>query len=319
MTDIELAQMPGAIATPQQLIAFTRDWLGNRRLSRHTRAAYEREATRWIQWCDERALNPFTVKFTRVNAFARELEEAGLQRRSVARALAAISSWYEFLVRLEAVEANPATHADRPRIDPLETKTIGFDAAEARALVAAARGDTSLDDECALALMMFLVNIGARVSEVCGVDLADLGWASGHRVVVLHMKGGKTRRRTIPPALGLAIDGMLAARAARDRVQVEELTGRLFVDSRGRPVVPQRVARFVRRAAHRAGLPGAGQLTPHSFRHGWNTIAAASGSPLEVRQHALGHVDPRTTQGYDRNREQLDQDPSYAVAAAVAV
>jgi site-specific recombinase XerD len=319
VTTIDLAQIPGAVATPEQLIDFTRQWLLNRRLADHTRIAYEREATRWIRWCDEQGLNPFTLKFTHVNEFARQLEQLGRKPRSVARALSAISSWYDFLIKLEAIVANPAAHADRPRIDPLETTTIGFDAAEARALVHAARGDQSLDDECAVALMMFLVQIGARVSEVCGVDLADLGWDSGHRVVVLHMKGRKTRRRTIPPALGMAIDALLVARAARSGVQVEELAGRLFVDSRDRPVVPQRVARFVRRAAHRAELPGAARLTPHSFRHGWNTIAAQSGSSLETRQRALAHVDPRTTQGYDRSRAQLDQDPSYAVAAAVAV
>jgi integrase len=78
------------------------------------------------------------------------------------------------------------------------------------------------------------------------------------------------------------------------------------------------VSRFVRRAAHAAGLPAADRITPHSFRHAWATIARERGASLEERQHALGHADPRTTQRYDRARASLDRDPSYLVAAAVA-
>jgi integrase len=78
------------------------------------------------------------------------------------------------------------------------------------------------------------------------------------------------------------------------------------------------VLRFVQRIARAAGLSSADRITPHSFRHGWSTIAKERGAPLETRQHALGHADARTTQGYDRAKLVLENDPSYLVAAAVS-
>jgi integrase len=96
------------------------------------------------------------------------------------------------------------------------------------------------------------------------------------------------------------------------------MVGPLFVTPDGRRLDPARVYRLVRRTAKAAGVAGWKQLTPHSFRHAWATIAREAGASLEARQQALGHADPRTTQAYDRNRQQLDEDPSYVVAVRVA-
>jgi site-specific recombinase XerD len=204
----------GTLAIISDLRAFTDTWLANRELSRQTRIAYRRDVNHFLSWCHESGLDPLTAKFTHVNAYGRHLEDVrGFARRSRARALSSLSSWYGFLLKLEAVTANPAADADRPRIDRMETKTIGFTAGDAARLVDAAKNDRRLGGPCALAVIMFMVDIGARVSEVCAIDLADLSYDTGHRTVLLRMKGGKTRRRAIPPSLGYVLDMYLAARA----------------------------------------------------------------------------------------------------------
>src|ERR1700733_13011256 len=103
---------------------FTEAWLANRRLSAHTRAAYRRDVQQYLVWCAARALDPLRASFLHVNAYARDLEATVDSRTgkvlapaSVARKLSALSSWYVFLVRLEAVAANPVGGADRPRVD----------------------------------------------------------------------------------------------------------------------------------------------------------------------------------------------------------
>ncbi|MGN9915856.1 tyrosine-type recombinase/integrase [Micromonospora palomenae] len=78
------------------------------------------------------------------------------------------------------------------------------------------------------------------------------------------------------------------------------------------------VARFIRRLATAAGLPGWKQISPHACRHPWNTIARRKGADLEDRQRAMGHADPRTTQRYDRDKDSLDRDASFLVAAATS-
>lgn len=304
---------PGPLATVPELLEFTDRWLDNRRFSELTRASYRRDLDGYLTWCETTGLRPLEVRFTHVNQYARHLE-ADHSPRTVARALSAISSWYKFLVRLEVVARNPLDGVDRPQVDRDDTTTVGFSAAEAAAIVAAARADEPLGILCATALAETMVALGARVTELCLARLEDLGYADGHRVLRLErMKGGRRRTRPLPPAAVAAIDAMLEARPDRDDPKAP-----LFVDAAGRSLDRHAVYRFVRRAARAANVPSAAKITPHSFRHAWATTARIAGAPLEARQHALGHKDPRTTQGYDRAKLTLDTDPAYLVAAAVA-
>lgn len=316
---------PGVLAAPGQLFDFTEAWLANRRLSDHTRDAYRRDVHEFLCWCDGRDLAPLSARFTHLNEFGRHIESAprrggrAASARTIARKLSAVSSWYKFLVRIGAVPANPMDGVDRPAVDKGHTTTVSFTAAEAGSMQVAIRGDRYLGHRCAAALLGFLVDIGARVSEVCAVDIADLGYDSGHRTVTLtKMKGGKQRTRAVPPELGVALDAYLGERADRVGAPVDQLAGALFVTASGDRIDRYEVYRFVRRAARAAGLPAANRITPHSFRHAWNATAREAGASLEVRQDSMGHADSRTTQGYDRDRWRLAADPSYLVAAAVA-
>jgi len=293
----------------------TAAWLWSFRESVHTRAAYQRDVTDFAGWCAGRDLDVRTIRRAHVDAYAAALANTPNPRTgrplapaSVARRLAALSSWYGYLLDAGAVTANPTLRVRRPRLDRDHTATVGLSATEAAAVRRAAAADPVLGRLGGAALAGFLVEIGARVSEVCALDVTDLGYDSGHRTVRLRMKGGKARTRAVPPGLTAALESYVDGRA----------DGPLFVTADGRRIDRHAVYRFVRRAAHAAGLPAADRITPHSFRHAWATIARERGASLEERQYALGHADPRTTQRYDRARESLDRDPSYLVAAAVA-
>ena len=300
-------------ARDTSLAGHTAAWLWSFRESAHTRAAYQRDVTDFVHWCARRDLDVRVVRRADVDAYAATLTQVPSARTgrplapaTVARRLAALSSWYAYLLDAGAVGHNPTVRVRRPRLDRDHTATVGLSAAEALALRRAAANDPLLD--CAAVLAGFLLEIGARVSEVCALDVTDLGHDSGHRTVRLRMKGGKARVRAIPPGLAGALDGYLAGR----------VDGPVFRLPDGRRLDRYVVFRFVRRAAYAAGVPAAARITPHSLRHAWATIARERGATLEERQYALGHADPRTTQRYDRARASLDRDPSYLVAAAVA-
>jgi site-specific recombinase XerD len=297
------------------LAGYTAGWLWSFRESAHTRAAYQRDVTDFVRWCAEREIDVLTVRRTHLDAYAAALANSPNARTgrplapaSVARRLAALSSWYSYLLDAGVVGQNPTVRVRRPRVDRDHTATVGLSATEAVALRRAAVQDPVLGTACARALAGFLVEIGARVSEVCALDVTDLGYDSGHRTVRLRMKGGKARTRAVPPRLGADLDAHLAGRG----------DGPLFQTPDGRRLDRHTVFRFVRRAAKVAGLAAWEKITPHSFRHAWATIARERGASLEERQHALGHADPRTTQRYDRARAALDRDPSYLVAMVVA-
>ena len=104
----------------------TEAWLANRRLSEHTRAAYRRDVAAWLAYCAERSVEPLRASFLEVNAYARGLEARKLAPATVARKLSGLSSWYDFLVKIRAVEANPVGGADRPFVSRDHSATVGL-------------------------------------------------------------------------------------------------------------------------------------------------------------------------------------------------
>jgi integrase/recombinase XerD len=294
----------GPVAEVRAAEQVTEAWLANRRLSEHTRAAYRRDVAGWLAWCGERGVDPLRASFLEVNAYARGLEARPLAPSSVARKLSGLSSWYDFLVKMRAVDANPVGGADRPYVSRDHSATVGLSADEVDALLAVARGA----GERHRAVITLLADLGLRVGELVGLDVGDVGWERGHRTVRFVGKGGQPRRRALTPGAAAALDDYLRSRGAGD--------GPLFVTASGARIDRHAVFRLVRRLARQAGIPAADRLSPHSLRHAFATAARAEGVALEDVQDAMGHADPRTTRRYDRDRHNLDRDPAYLLAAA---
>jgi site-specific recombinase XerD len=300
-------------------------WLANRRLSPRTRAAYRGDLAGWLGWAAGRGLDPLRVTFLHVNEYARALESTVdprtgrlLTPATVARRLSAVSSWYGFLAKLGAVPANPVAGADRPRVERDHSATVGLTPAEVDALLAAARAATGPTAARTRAAMELLADLGLRVGELVSLDCADLGVERGHRSVRFVGKGGRPRRRALTPGAAAALDEYLAERAVVAGVPPEELDGPLLATARGGRLDRHAVFRLVRRLARDAGIAAWARLSPHSLRHAFATTARSEGVPLEDVQDAMGHADPRTTRRYDRDRHNLDRDPSYAIWAARA-
>lgn len=293
--------------------------------SEHTRDAYRRDLTAFNTWCGEHDIHPLNARKVDIDAYIADMrhrpsEFTGrpLARSTIARHLAAISSWYDYMTdpAVGLITASPMGRVKRPRVEG-ESQTIGMNAAELTAMIAAADsgGDREpLGDLCAGAIIRMMAHLGPRVTEVCTITTDDLGWQDGFRTVRLRIKGGKTRIRRIPDDTGAALDRWLQHRGI-DPVKCDRDTP-VFVNPDGTALNRHQLAALVKRCARRAGLDNAERITPHSFRHAWATVAREAGASLEMRQHALGHSDPRTTQRYDRARMSLETDPSQLVADA---
>src|SRR6201996_1872346 len=164
-------------------------WLSARR-SENTRAGYARDigitpprrpgrAPSWLTWCREQGVHPVTgVTMLHVARYARQLEAAGLSPASAARKLAAISSWYAWLARRGHISAHPAAHTARPRPGP-RIPPPALTPGQVLALINAA--DTAPGSQRArtAALTAVLLFAGARLIEVTGADVADLGTSGG--------------------------------------------------------------------------------------------------------------------------------------------
>jgi site-specific recombinase XerD len=285
------------------------------RNSAHTRDAYARDLRSWLDYCAGVGLDPLDVWPGNVSMWLAELADAGETGTTRARRLAAVSSWYGWLVRHESAARNPAAALDRterPVRSPRRTPALSNE--HAAALLAAA----DLDTRRTAALVWLLVYTGARVGAVLAADLADLGLDRGHVVVDLPEKGGRRLRKVLVPPVVTRLDAYLDSRADVDRLPVRAAGGAaparpLFATSAGRRLDRKAVRRMLRRLARAAGLPEAvvAAMTPHTTRATYITAALDAGAPVRDVQYAVGHASPVTTEGYDRSALNPDRDPAY--------
>jgi len=291
-----------ADADPVTLLALA--WLSARQ-SENTRTAYARDigitpqrrpsrAPSWLAWCGQQGVHPVTgVTGLHVARYARQLADAGLSAASAARKLAAISSWYAWLARRGHISASPAAGIARPRATPAASPAPGLTQAQALKLLHAADQAPGPHRARTAALVALLLFTGARLSEIIGADISDLGTRQGRPV--LRVTRGRSRQDLpLPGPAAARIDIYLAGRPGPQDVPV------LFATGTGRRLFPADVRRTVRRIATRAGLPAdlASRLGPRTLQHTFAALYLQAGGLPSDLHNAMGHTDPRTTRQY---------------------
>ncbi len=228
-----------------------------------------------------------------VGTFLVSLGKEGLGARSAARHLSAVRGFARFLVRERAIDKDPCSLIDRPRVGRRLPKVLSFEEI-ARLLDAPEQGTfRGLRDR---AMLHVMYAAGLRVSEVVGLKVADLDPKKG--IVAAFGKGGK--RRLVPlgePALA-ALDAYLEARAA----WIGAAAGRagkssaLFLSPRGGPLTRQAVWKLLTGYARAVGIDK--PSSPHKLRHSFATHLLEGGADLRSVQALLGHADVSTTEIY---------------------
>jgi integrase/recombinase XerD len=272
--------------------------------SQATRRNYGLDLTGWLRFCESHGVDPLRARRAHVDAWARTMQASVAAQRSVARRLAAVSSWYRYLVAEGLRADSPVEHVRRPKIGD-RGETPGLTRDELRRLLAAARDGGS---PRSFALLSLLAHTGLRINEALSRDVEHLAHDRGHRILRLERKGGKGDRTVLTAPVARAIDDYLAGRT----------TGPMFITKTAKRMGQPEAWKMVRRIAARARLDGAGEISPHSLRVAFITGAREAGVPLEDVQDAAGHADPRTTRRYDRGRHSLDRHASYAVTTWLA-
>ncbi len=218
-----------------------------------------------------------------IRAFLVSLHARGLDPVSVARKLAAVRSFYRFLVRRGVVERNPARVTRGPRRAQKLVSFLPID--EATAVVdARALGGAARDRD--VAILELLYATGLRGSELTGLDVEAVDRAE--RTVRVLGKGRKERIVPYGTSAARALERYLAPRAVT--------RGPLFVNARGGRLTDRSVRKVVRRAARSAGVVR--RVTPHTLRHTFATHLLDAGADLRAIQELLGHSRLSTTQRY---------------------
>ena len=237
-----------------------------------------------------------TVDRLAVRSFMGSLTRSGLSKRTVARAVSALRTFYRFLNDRHGIEANPAKSIRLPKADRRLPAVLDrgeveemFQLAEA----AAQRGGFRPRRD--LAILELFYGTGMRLAELSVLNTGDVDVVSDQVKV-----RGKGRKERILPLGSFAARALRRYRRERDRfldgLPRQGDARALFLSRSGRRLSPrgvQRVVRtFLRTLDQRAGL------RVHTLRHTFATHLLDGGADLRAVQELLGHSSLSTTQVY---------------------
>jgi integrase/recombinase XerC len=305
--------------------------------SPHTVLNYRKDLEQFLAYLSPPAARPPAltgVTHAMIREFVAHLHDHGLQKSSIARKLAALRSFFKYCVREGHVKENPARLVPTPKLPKRipsvlsaeemngflnQLAGMGQDVPVGGAL-SKKSGVLSPDSSAKLrggpkrsepveeylflrrdrALLELLYAAGLRVSELTGLNLADM--EQKERILRVRGKGNKER---IVPYGGKAQEALdkywplreqLLMQAYRKRSTQGPHSEAIFLNYSGRRLTQRSVGRIVKKYVRIANVNW--DLHPHSLRHAFATHLLADGADLRAIQELLGHQSLSTTQKY---------------------
>ncbi len=258
-----------------------------RNASPHTVDAYRRDLEQFAAFAGVNRTEGATVATVGHLLIRRYLAHLHKEQKksTIGRKLAAIRSFYRYLLRQGVVAANPAELVSTPKREKRLPYHLNID--EVTTLVEAPAGGTLLSARDR-AILETLYSCGIRVSELTGLNVGGID-LEGSTVRVLG-KGGKER---IVPLGSHAADALADYLSARGNPLPETP---LFLNARGGRLTRRSVARIIDRyILHLASMK---KVSPHTLRHTFATHLLEGGADLRAIQELLGHASLSTTQKY---------------------
>ncbi len=299
-------ELPPAFASA--LAGFEAHLRDERGRSANTVRAYCADVRALLLFAAEAGLTePTELDLLLLRQWLAEQDRAGAARSTLARRVAAVRAFTGWAVRGGLLTSDPAARLVGPTARRAIPEVLRRDQASAVLDVAAIRADDADPlHQRDRAVVELLYATGIRVSELVGLDQADLDWE--RRTVRVLGKGAKERVVPFGAPAEAALQVWLVQ--GRPRVAGPGSAGAVFVGARGRRIDPRVVRRIVHSAVRRD--PGAPDVGPHGLRHSMATHVLEGGADLRAVQELLGHASLATTQIYthvsiQRLRESYDQ------------
>jgi len=290
----------------EELIQKYADHLRNERsLSAHTLRNYLSDLRQFQRFLIGKELclsDADTVDVRRVDVYVVRAHLASLtkdrRKSSIGRKLAALKSFFRYLLATHRVEKDPLLLIQTPKQEKPLPAFLSVD--DMFRLLGALKIKNSLDIRDRAILEVFY-STGIRVSELVGLDWGDIDFQLG--IVRVVGKGSKER---IVPIGAVAIQTLQDYSLDQRKKWNFSCKGEtpVFLNHRGARITTRSVARTVEKHLRKAGISV--KMGPHGLRHTFATHLLNSGADLRVIQEMLGHASLSTTQRYTHlNLDQL--------------
>ncbi|MEA3322559.1 MAG: site-specific tyrosine recombinase XerD [Bacillota bacterium] len=260
-------------------------------LASNTVVSYERDLKSYLLYLNkvEEISSLDAVTRSTIIQFLKFLTENGKSSKTIARHIASIRSFHQFLLREKVTTQDPTVHIDRPKQEQKLPQVMSLE--EVQALLDSP--DTTkvfgIRDK---AMLELLYATGMRVSELISLNLSDVHLTMGF----VRCIGKGNKERIIP--LGSMAQNAITNYIEESRSQLlkKKTTDALFVNLYGNRLTRQGFWKILKKLTKEAGIEK--ELTPHTLRHSFATHLLENGADLRAVQEMLGHADISTTQIY---------------------
>jgi len=234
-----------------------------------------------------------TIDHLTIREWLAQLHSAQKKKASIARKLAALRTFFQFLVREGLLESNPAKLVSTPRLEKKLPKHLSIE--EVTRFIETPDPETDLGKRDR-AMLELMYATGIRVAELTTLDLRDIDF----RNQLIRVTGKRRKQRIVP-------FGDPAANAIRTYLDIRETflfhapvskrdEEALFLNYQGTRITTRSVGRMVEKYIKICA--GIHQISPHALRHSFATHLLDSGADLRDIQELLGHARLSTTQVY---------------------
>ena len=281
----------------QAIKEFDRHMTVERNLSDRTRKSYLSDLKQYRAFIERQAVsggNEGNIPTDQIviRSFLASLYRANLRKVTISRKVAALRSFYRYLLREGKVGFNPAELVQTPRCEKYIPVVLSVDEILSLLRVNFSADPAGLRDR---AMVELFYSAGIRLSELTAINTDDLDFAQG----LLKVRGKGRKERIVPvgaPAFA-AIEGYLQRRGELAAKQGGAcIDDALFLSTRGKRMNPRGVARVVERVVRLSGIGR--KISPHALRHTFATHLLDAGADLRSIQEMLGHKSLSTTQKY---------------------
>ncbi len=266
--------------------------IAEKRLSPNTVNAYGSDLRFFLDFLAGKNINrPSDVTSDHICAFFRSCHRQKISSRSNARRLAALKSFFDFLLKENQIPASPVTDIDPPKTGLSLPKALNLHDVDRLLKIPLQKTPHILRD---YAMLYLLYASGMRVSELVQLPVNSCSLTSCH--VRIMGKGNKERIVPFGEATGERITDYLEH--GRPALMKKKSSPFLFLSNRGTAMTRARFWQIINTIAASAGIRQ--RISPHMLRHSFATHLLAGGADLRAVQMMLGHSDIATTQIYTK-------------------
>ena len=268
--------------------------------AQNTVAAYQNDLNQFFQHIqkekkDKNLEKWASIKKSAIAAYIDRLKNSGDYASStVARKVAAIKSFFHYLVAEGVIKDDPTYALDSPKVKKRLPKAIS--PGEIDRLLHAPAGDSGSKAERDMALLEMLYASGMRVTELVSLNLADINLDAGGSSVKVRGKKANARERVIPVNATAADVLKQYIENGREQLVVDPNTEALFLNNRGQRLTRQGLWLIIKHYVDTVGIST--EVTPHTLRHSFAAHKLSQGKSLQDIQKLLGHANISTTQVY---------------------